>query len=298
MRKDTVPVKVGFLGLGRMGQAMAGHVLDAGHELTVWNRTPARADELVARGAALAASPAAAAENADTLVLMLFGPADVREVLLGPEGAAAGAAAGALVLNATTVSPAVAAELAAAVGTRGLRYVDAPVTGSVKPATDGTLGILVGGTADDVAAARPLLELWGDPDKIRVLGEVGSASAAKLIVNLALGVVMSGVGEALRLGHHLGLDRATMLDVLSQGPVGFTVGQKRAALESGEFQPPSFSLELMAKDLALCLDAGVDLPATEATYAVVQEAITAGHAGDDYASFAGYVAFEGHVNSQ
>ncbi|MDQ6649572.1 MAG: NAD(P)-dependent oxidoreductase [Actinomycetota bacterium] len=291
-------MKVAFLGMGRMGRAMAAHVLDAGHELAVWNRTPGRADELLARGAAAAETPAAAADGADALVLMLFGPDDAREALLGPSGAAGAAAKGTLVVNATTVSPAVAAELAEESARRGLRYLDAPVTGSVKPAADGTLGVLVGGAAADVEAARPLLELWADPEKIRFMGDAGSGSAAKLIVNLALGVVMGGVGEALRLGHHLGLDRAGMLDVLSQGPVGFTVTQKRQLLESGDYAPPSFSLELMAKDLGLCLDAGVDLPVTEATYAVVQEAITAGHGGDDYSSFAGYVAFEGHVNSQ
>ena len=289
---------IAFCGLGRMGAAMAQHVLDAGHSLTVWNRSPGKATALVTAGASEAGSPAEAAAGADVVVLMLFGPESSREVLLGTDGVAAGARPGTLVVDATTIGPAAARELGAELTGRGLRYVDAPVAGSVQPAVAGTLGVLVGGAAADVAEAMPLLELWGDSGRIRHVGEVGAGSAMKLVINLTLGVAIAGVGEAMRLGHDLGLDRSTVLDVIGAGPLQFTVGQKRAMLESSDYSATAFSLDLMAKDLDLCLDAAAhELPATAAAAGAARSAVGAGHGGDDYAALAGYLADEGRPNS-
>jgi 3-hydroxyisobutyrate dehydrogenase len=288
-------MRVAFLGLGRMGAAMAGHLLDAGHDLTVWNRTPGRADQLTSRGAAEASSVPAAVRAAEAVVLMLAGPDSVRAVL----GEVAGAApAGALVVDCTTIGPAAAREAGEQAVGHGLRYVDAPVVGSVAPAAEGTLGVLVGGSADDVAAARPLLDLWGDPARVRHCGPVGSGNAYKIVFNAGLGVAMLGVGEALRLGRDLGLDRSSVLDVLAGGPFGYLVGRRRAMFETDEYQPVQFSLELLGKDLGLALEsARVELPATAAAARVTEEAITAGHGADDYGALAGYVADEGHANS-
>lgn len=283
-------MRVAFLGMGRMGRAMARHVLAAGHELTVWNRTPGRAGALTAAGAAEAASVAAAVGDAQAVVLMLSAPEADRDVLGQVVPAAP---AGTLVVDASTIGPATARELAALATSHGLRYVEAPVVGSVAPAEQGTLGVLAGGSEEDYAAALPLLELWGDPARVRRIGEVGAGNALKAVVNLTLGVAMAGVGEALRLGADLGLDRPTVIDALAQGPLGFSVGQKRVMLESGSYAPVAFSLELLRKDLELALAAARrELPLTAAAARVAGEAVGAGHGGDDYTALAGYLEEE------
>jgi 3-hydroxyisobutyrate dehydrogenase len=288
-------MRIAWLGLGRMGAPMAAHVARSDHDLVVWNRTPGKAAPLVALGARDAASIAEAVGEADAVVTMLFGPDAVREVLaeVGDN-----AHEGALVVECSTIGPTVAREAGAAVAQRGLRFVDAPVVGSVRPATDGTLGVLAGGSDEDYAAAEPLLHLWGDPSRVRHVGPIGAGSAMKLVINLTLGVAMGGIGEALRLAGDLGLDRTATLDVLATGPLGASVETKRAMLDSGEFRPTGFSLDLMTKDLALALGAADgDLALTRAAYDAARGAVAAGHGDDDYASIAGHVGYEGSADS-
>lgn len=286
--------RVAFLGLGRMGVPMAAHVARAGHQLTVWNRTPGRAGPLLDLGAAEAASAAEAAAGADVVVLMLFGPDSVREVL----AEVAPAAEGALVLNTTTISPSAAHDCASLCAAHGVRYVEAPVAGSVTPATDGTLGVFLGGSAEDVAVARPLVELWGDPERILHVGAVGSASALKLCVNQGLGVMAAGLGESLRLGRDLGLDREVLLQVLSQTAYGWYLAQKRPMIERDDYRQTAFSLDLMEKDLRLaCEAADSELRVTSAVHELARQALRAGHAGADYAALTGHVAAEGEADS-
>ena len=279
-------MRVAFLGLGRMGVLMAGHVLSAGHDLVVWNRTPGRAHELVGRGASEADTAAEAVRDADVVVLMLFGPDSVREVL--PEVAGA-AAFGTLVIDGTTIGPEAAQEFAALVANSGLRYVDAPVAGSTGPAAEGTLGVLVGGSQQDYQDALPLLHLWGAPEKVRRVGQVGSGSALKLCVNQGLGVMAAGLGESLRLGARLGLDRDVLLDVLSATAYGWYLGQKRPMLAAGDFSGTTFSLDLMAKDLELAVAAGAALPVTAACLDAARAAL-AEHSGEDYAAMTAHLA--------
>jgi 3-hydroxyisobutyrate dehydrogenase-like beta-hydroxyacid dehydrogenase len=280
--------RVAFLGLGRMGVLMAQHVLAAGHELVVWNRTPGRAADLVAAGAREAGSVAEAVTRAERVVLMLFGPDAVRAVL--PDVVAA-AAPGTLVVDATTIGPDDAREFAAMSAAAGLRYVDAPVAGSTGPAAEGTLGVLVGGSEQDYADAQPLLHLWGAPEKVRRVGDVGAGSAMKLCNNLALGFTIAGIGEALRLGSVLDLERPAVLDVLGAGPLGWMVGAKRAMLDGDDYRSTTFSLELMAKDLRLAVEAaGGGLDVTTAVLAAAQAALEAGHRGEDFAAIAGHLA--------
>ena len=283
-------MRVAFLGLGRMGVPMAAHVAAAGHDLTVWNRTPKPG---AVPGAREARTVAEAVADAEAVVTMLFGPDAVREVLAE---VASAAPEGALVIESSTIGPATAREVAATLQEQ--RFVDAPVVGSVGPAAEGTLGVLVGGTREDYAAAHPLVTLWGDPAKVRHLGPVGAGSAMKLVVNLTLGVAMGGVGEALRLAGDLGIDRTAALDVVAMGPLGFSVNAKRSMLESGEFAPPGFSLDLMAKDLDLALHAADgDLALTRAALAAARDAVAAGHGGDDYSALAGHLGYEGHADT-
>lgn len=280
-------MRVAFLGLGRMGTPMAEHVLRAGHDLVVWNRDPAKTATLAEAGAATATTPREAATDRDVVVLMLFGPQAVEEVLYGPDGVLAGAARGTLVVDASTIGPEAARTHAAALRERGLRYLDAPVLGSVAPAQAGTLAVLAGGSAEDYTKAEPLLRLWGDPQRVRHTGEVGTASALKLVVNLTLGVAMAGIADAVRLGRDLGLDRELLLDTLAMGPLGATVGVKRDMLVSGEFRPTAFSLDLIAKDLDLARRAARHpLPVADAVAEVVAAARAAGWGDHDFASLA------------
>lgn len=283
-------MRVAFLGLGRMGSAMAAH-LRADHELTVWNRTPKPFD-----GATVAGSVAEAVAGADAVVLMLFGPDSVREVL----GAVCQhAAPGTLVVDSTTVGPVAAREFGRAAGQAGLRYVDAPVAGSVKPATDGTLGVLVGGSPQDYQAALPLLRAWGDPDKVRHVGEIGAGSALKLVVNQGIGVLAAGLGEALALAGQLGLEREQTLDVLQGAMYGWTLHQKRPAVQSGDYTDTQFSLDLLVKDLDLAVGVAGDaeLALTRAALADARSAVDAGHGGQDYAALIGHLADEGRADS-
>src|ERR1700709_2795686 len=278
-----------------MGSAMAHHVLEAGHELTVWNRTAGKAEDLVSAGATEAESVEAAVREADVVVLMLFGPDSVREVLKAVGDAAP---QGTLIIDSTTIGRDAAQEFGELADSKGLRYIDAPVVGTVPPAKDGTLGVLIGGSEEDVAAAKPLLELWGDPQKVRHVGPCGAGNAVKTVVNLTLGVAMGGVAEALRLGRDLGIDRDVLLVTLGQGPLGFSVNQKKDMLASGDYQPTAFSLDLLLKDLTIALDvASDDLPLTKATAGYADAAVAAGHGDDDYTALAGYFAFEGSADS-
>ncbi|MCU1691077.1 MAG: 6-phosphogluconate dehydrogenase NAD-binding protein, partial [Frankiales bacterium] len=221
-----------------------------------------------------------AVDGADRIVLMLFGPDAVREVL--PR--LAGAPQGALVVDSTTVGPDAAREFAATAAGMGLRYVDAPVAGSTGPARDGTLGVLVGGAQADYDDALELLHLWGAPEKVRRVGDVGAGSALKLCVNQGLGVMAAGVGESLRLGRDLGLDRGVLLDVLGSTAYGWYLGQKRPMLDRGDFSATTFSLDLMVKDLQLAVDAAqAELAVTKACLHAARSAL-AEHAGEDYSA--------------
>ena len=291
-------MRVAFLGLGRMGALMAGHVLSGGHDLVVWNRTPGKAAALVERGAREAPSVTAAVAGADVVALMLFGPDSVREVLAE---VCAAAPAGTLVVDSTTVGPEAAREFGRTASDAGARYVDAPVAGSLGPARDGTLRVLAGAREQDWADAEPLLHLWGDPTKVRRVGGVGAGNALNLCVNQGIGVLAAGLGETLRLGKDLGLDRAVVLDVLGASTYGWTLQQKRSMVEADDYTDTQFSLDLMGKDLALALDAGArdgaELAVTRAALQQVEAALAAGHAGEDYAAVIGHVADEGEANS-
>ncbi|MCU1602415.1 MAG: 6-phosphogluconate dehydrogenase NAD-binding protein [Frankiales bacterium] len=286
-------MKVAFLGLGRMGAPMAAHVVRAGHDVTVWNRTSGKAGDLLDLGATEGLSVAAAVADAEVVVLMLFGPDAVRAVLADVIAGAPGA----LVVDASTIGPEAAHEFAKACHAEGLRYVDAPVAGSVKPATDGTLGVFLGGAADDVQLARELAVLWGDPDRVLHVGGVGSASALKLCVNQGLGVMAAGLGESLRLGRDLGIDKDLLLLVLSQTAYGWYLNQKLPMIQADDFTAATFSVDLMAKDLDLAVtSADSDLEVTRACLDQAKRTLAAGHSGEDYAAITGHLAGEGEAN--
>jgi 3-hydroxyisobutyrate dehydrogenase-like beta-hydroxyacid dehydrogenase len=265
-----------------MGAPMAANVLRRGFPLTVWNRTPERAAPLVEAGARLASSPADCVRGADVVILILADPPAVDAVV----GAMLeGIDAGALVVDMSTVDPACARRTAATVATRGARFVDAPVSGTRKPAVDGTLLVMAGGAADDIERARPVLEAMG---RVVRVGEVGHGMAMKLVLN-GVGVhMLTGFQAMLVLGRKLGLDGATMLDVIGRGAFSSPLfAGKGARILDGNFAP-DFTVDLLLKDQQLVLETarsvGYPMPTEEAIVRVVEEAIAAGLGDEDIAA--------------
>jgi 3-hydroxyisobutyrate dehydrogenase-like beta-hydroxyacid dehydrogenase len=275
-------------GLGQMGGALANRLLEGGHELIVWNRTAERAGALVERGARAAATPAEAARSADAVVTMLATPAALEQVVFGADGLTTGLAPGSTLIEMSTVGPDAVRALAARLP-EGVHLLDAPVLGSVPQATQGTLELFVGGPEDVFERWRPVLELLGRPVHF---GPVGAGAAMKLVANLTLGVLMTGLGEALALADAEGLDQALVLDALAGSPIGATVKSKRDNVESGTY-PPNFKLSLAVKDLRLVTEAaaraGLDLCVAPAARAWLEMADEAGLGPRDYSAVIAHV---------
>src|ERR1700733_4874364 len=208
---------VAFIGLGRMGHGMAGRYLDAGFTLAVWNRSKAKAEDLIARGARWATSPADAADGADAVVTMVADDEASRTVWLGKDGAAATAKAGTLAIECSTVSYRHALDLSRELRGRGLVYIDSPVTGLPDAAAAGKLTLLVGADAADLEKARPYLAPLSTT--IRHFGAVGSGTVYKLINNLMGAIQIAGIAEGLAIAEQAGLDMELVAEALSTGAV-------------------------------------------------------------------------------
>jgi 3-hydroxyisobutyrate dehydrogenase len=206
---------VAFIGLGRMGHGMAGRYLDAGFSLAVWNRSKAKAEDLIARGARWATSPADAADGADAIVTMVADDAASRAVWLGKDGAARSAKAGTLAIECSTVSYGHALDLARELRDRGLIYIDSPVTGLPDAAAAGKLTLLVGAEPADLESARPYLAPLSTT--IRHFGAVGSGTVYKLINNLMGAIQIAGLAEGLAIAEQAGLDMKLVLEALETG---------------------------------------------------------------------------------
>jgi 3-hydroxyisobutyrate dehydrogenase-like beta-hydroxyacid dehydrogenase len=275
--------KLAFLGLGQMGTPMATRLLEAGHDLTVWNRTSAKTRPLVDRGASAAASPAEAVAGADAAITMVATPQALEQVLFGDDGLAGVLQAGQWLIDMSTVGPEAIGSIATRLPSH-VTLVDAPVRGSVPEATAGRLAIYVGATQAAFEHVQPILAALGTPHHV---GGPGAGAATKLVNNLTLGVAITALGEALALGDTLGLDRATLLDVLSDSPIGATVKAKRANIQSGSY-PPSFKLRLALKDLRLVTETatppGQDLKLAAASRGWLERAAQAGAGDLDYSA--------------
>ena len=272
---------VAVVGLGAMGRRIARRLLDTGHDLYVWNRTRAKAGELAAAGAVVAASPADATARADIVITMVADPDALAAVSEGPDGLAAGATAGTIVLEMSTVGPR-AVERLRSVLPEEVTLLDAPVLGSLSEVENATLHVFAGGDRSAFDRVRPVLESLGSPLHA---GPLGAGAAAKLVANSTLFGVLGVLGEAIQLADALGLDRATTFDVLSGTPVAAQAERRRSALESGEF-PLRFALGLARKDADLVAeaasDAGADLRLAAAARGWLAEAEAAGLGDADY----------------
>ena len=244
---------VGFIGLGIMGSRQAANLARAGFELTVHNRTRERADTWAAEhGGVVAATPRELAERSDVVITMVVDGPQVEALLLGEDGALAGARPGALFVDMSTIAPSDARRLGATLREHGHGFVDAPVTGSAPRAEDGTLTIMVGGEEDDVARAMPLFEAMGE--LIVHVGEVGRGQQVKVISNAVAAVNCATLAQAIVVGRREGVDLEAMLRVMGAGAANSQMLQlKGGSMLEHDFEP-LFKLEHMLKDVVFCLE--------------------------------------------
>lgn len=264
---------VGFIGLGIMGRPMARNLLKAGYPLVVHNRSRAPVEELVAAGARAAASPRDVAAQCEVLITMLPNSPDVEQVALGPGGIAEGARQGLIFVDMSTISPIVTQKVGQALAVRGVRMLDAPVSGGEKGAIDGTLSIMVGGERAVFDAVLPIFQTLGKT--ITYLGPLGFGGFTKLANQIIVAVNLTALGEALTLARKAGLDRELTLKALAGGLAGSRCLEQKAANYVSNTYAPGFRVDLHFKDLGLIMEAaralGVPLPTT----AVVQELFNA-----------------------
>jgi 3-hydroxyisobutyrate dehydrogenase-like beta-hydroxyacid dehydrogenase len=271
--------RVAFLGLGAMGLPMAGRLVDAGHDVRLWNRTPGRDDGLVARGVDRATTPADAARDAEVVITMLADPPALEQVVFGPSGVSETISSEAIFIDMSTVGPTAIREVAGRL--HPVEFLDAPVLGSVPHAEAGTLAILVGGEPDTLGRCADVLGAMGI---VRHVGPLGAGATVKLASNAAVMSTMVTLGEVLALTDRAGLDPDTVLDAMAMGPLGSFVDRFRDKV-TGRMSRVDFRLALARKDLALALEeakaSGIPLMLPEAAAARADEAIAAGRAEQD-----------------
>jgi 3-hydroxyisobutyrate dehydrogenase len=257
--------RIAFIGLGVMGEPMAAHLVRAGHEVTVFNRTLARARQFVtAHGGQLAQTPADAARDAKLVFVCVGNDEHVRAVTLGPQGALEGLAPGGLIVDHSTVSAALARELAERAIEQGCRAIDAPVSGGQAGAEAGSLTIMAGGREEDFARALPLLRAYSR--HARLLGPSGSGQLAKMVNQICIAGVLQSLSEGLAFAERAGLDAAAVVEVISKGAAqSWQMEQRHATMIEGKFDF-GFAVDWMRKDLALALEEarrnGASLPVT------------------------------------
>jgi 3-hydroxyisobutyrate dehydrogenase-like beta-hydroxyacid dehydrogenase len=282
-------MRVGFCGLGQMGGPMAARLVAAGHQVTVWNRTAGRASGLVAAGAVAAETPAAVAAASKVVITMLSTPAVLDDVLFGAGGVAEGCDGSQLIVEMSTVGPDAVRRAAAGLAGRA-RVVDAPVRGSVPAATEGTLGIMAGGSAADVAEAAEVLRELGTVDHVGPLGAGATLKLANNTISIGLTAL---VAEAFAIATASGVDERTALDVLEVGFAAPLVKRIRPLVEARRFDP-DFKLSLAIKDIDLALaqaaEVGVPAVASAAVRDVLADAERAGAGDQDFSAVVGHLA--------
>jgi 3-hydroxyisobutyrate dehydrogenase-like beta-hydroxyacid dehydrogenase len=275
--------RIGFVGLGRMGQAMAGRLLDAGLPLTVHNRTASRADDLLARGAAWAGSPAEVADRSDIVLTMLTDDKAVQEVYLGAGGLLAGETAGRLLVEMSTIRTSTIHLLRPKVEASGAHLLDAPVSGTLAPAREGQLMVMVGGEAADLERARPVLQVLSR--RIVHVGPSGAGTTMKIVLNLPMATYWAGLAEALAIGSQHGLTPELMLDVILDSPFAPPSLHAKAPLLLGASHEVGFDVTGVRKDLLACVatgqDAGVPTAAGATALVLFAAATAAGYGKRD-----------------
>jgi 3-hydroxyisobutyrate dehydrogenase len=280
--------RIGVVGLGTMGGAMAANLARAGFAVTAWNRTAGRARELEDLGVVIAASPAALAAGVDVILVCVSDTPDVAAVLFGVDGVASGAAAGSLVIDCSTIDPAASRGFAARLAAQGIGFVDAPVTGGSEGARNATLAILVGGEPADVERARPVLAAIGRTTTH--FGPVGAGQAAKAVNQVILAGTYLGVAEGLVLAIKSGLDPEQVVAALSTGAAQSWVLANRSGRMLANEYPLGFRVALHLKDLGIALamarETGAALPVAALAAQLEAGLVAGGHADDDMSALA------------
>jgi len=278
------PAKIGFIGLGKMGHGMAGRMLDAGFDVALWNRNPAKADALISRGARRAATPAEAARAADAIVSMVADDEASRAVWLGADGVAMAANAGAVAIECSTVSHQHALDLAAALRARGLIYIDCPVTGLPDAAARGELTLLIGAEPSDLDTARPYLAPLGRT--IRHFGPVGTGTVYKLINNLMGAIQIAGIAEGIAIAEQAGLDMALVREAIVGSVVASPQVLRHAPrMIDRDFANATFTAALRHKDARYAIELAkalrLELPLSRAAVASYARATDAAPDDDE-----------------
>jgi len=271
-------MQIGIAGLGKMGSAIAQRLIEVGHDLTVWNRSPEKARPLANAGAKVATNPADVARTAQTVITILSDAAAIDAVYGGPAGLLAGDLTGKLFIEMSTVAPATETALAEKVRAKGAALVECPVGGTTGPARQGKLIGLMGGEPADIERARPILEHLCR--RLELCGPVGAGAVMKLTINMPLMIYWQALGEALALCRPLGLDPARLMELLADTSGGPNVLKVRgpavaAMLKGGDLGPVTFDIDSAVKDLRTMLGEGkrqgLELPLVERTLSCYEE---------------------------
>ncbi|MCW1932528.1 NAD(P)-dependent oxidoreductase [Pararhodobacter zhoushanensis] len=262
--------RVAFLGLGVMGYPMAGHLAKAGHEVTVYNRTAAKAEKWAAEhGGKAAPTPREAAQGAEFVLCCVGNDADLASVCRGEDGAFAGMKPGAIFVDHTTVSAKITRDLEAEARAAGLGFVDAPVSGGQAGAENGVLSIMCGGAEGDYAAAEPVMQAYGRT--VKRLGESGSGQIAKMMNQICIAGLVQGLAEALRFGEKAGMDGKAVVEVIQGGAAGsWQMANRHATMLDNKFDY-GFAVDWMRKDLGICLQTGDEIGAPLPMTAMVDQ---------------------------
>ena len=257
--------KITFLGLGVMGYPMAGHLVAAGHSVTVYNRTTTKAEAWVAQhGGALGKTPADAVEGSEMVMACVGNDDDLRSVCLGPDGAFASMSKGSIFVDHTTVSAAVTHELYESAKAKGISFVDAPVSGGQAGAENGQMSIMCGGDQEDYDWAEPVMNVYSK--LCRRIGDSGSGQMTKMCNQIAIAGLVQGLAEAMHFASKAGLDGAAVIEVISQGAAGSWQMSNRYETMLDDHFEHGFAVDWMRKDLGICLatadENGASLPVT------------------------------------
>ena len=275
-------MRVAFLGLGIMGRPMAANLVKAGHEVIVWNRTPGK----IVEGARSAATPAEAAQGAEVIWICVSDTAAVESVLFGDNGVEHSLTEGMIIADSSTISPSATRKFAERVASRGVQYVDSPVTGSKTGAEGGTLLFIIGGDESAIEKLKPLYAAMGK--KIFRMGETGKGQSAKIVMNLQIALIYEGFAEALTLAAKLGVDTEALMPLVHASMVNSGVVEYKAPFVLNRDFNANFPLKLMRKDILLALEAAkesrVKLPGLETVEEIYDMAVEDGHADLDYAA--------------
>jgi len=273
MKDNNLKPSIGFIGMGHMGSHMVQRLLDAGYQVTVYDRTKEKAQAMGQRGAFVAQTPKELAANCEVVIACVTDDLAQEAVMFGPDGALAGVHGGSVIADLSTVSPTASRRLYKAAKEQGILMIDAAVSGSVPQVDQGSLVIFVGGDQETFERCRPILEVLGK--NIFYMGGSGMGTTMKLVANTLLGLGMQALAEAIALGEKAGLEKNLLLDVLGQTSV-LTPGQKsKLANVKREQYPTAFALSLMHKDFHLVLNEAYDLSVSMPATAAAQQAYTA-----------------------